>query len=193
MTLFSEDVIRQTREVLKGLRDPVTLTAYSQKTDCDPCAAADAFAEELTAIDDRLLLEKKDFLQEKELAEKVGIHHVPALVLHRPGDGRPAVRYYGVPGGHEFGALLRVLVQKDINLKVFVLTTCPSCPVMAHLGAALAYHSPRITTEIIEANTFVDLAERFTVGTVPKIVINDAEELVGILPPEELVRRILAA
>ncbi len=212
MGLFNEKVISQTKDLLKEMRDPITLTSFSQEMTCEPCSSADAFIEELAAVDDRLRLEKKDFLRDRELAEGMGIHHIPALVLHRPDDGRPAVRYYGVPAGYEFGAFLRVLVLfsngrvtekvdpalldgvgKDINLKVFVLVTCPSCPVMAHLCATLAFMSPRITTEIIEANTFVDLSTRFSVGAVPKIVINDTLEVVGVLPPQELVRRILAA
>jgi protein-disulfide isomerase len=63
---------------------------------------------------------------------------------------------------------------------------------MAYLGGAMAHANPKITTEIIEANTFVDLSTRFTVGSVPKIVINDTVEVVGVLPPEELVRKIAA-
>ena len=116
------------------------------------------------------------------------------------------MRYYGIPSGYEFGAFLRVLVlystgtvvekidadrlaglEKDVNLKVFVLVTCPSCPVMAYQGATLAWLSPKITTEVIEANSFVDLSNRFSVSTVPKIVINDTVEMTGVIPPDELV------
>ena len=212
MTMFNEKVLRETKEVLKEMKDPVTLTFFSRETDCGHCSQVDAFAEELVSIDDRLKLEKKVLGQDGELAAKLGIHDAPALVLAHPHDDRAPVRYYGLPGGYEFGALLRVLVlfsagtpderiesssldalKKDINIKTFVLTTCPSCPVMAYLTAALAYVSPRVTTEIVEANTFTDLAARFSVSTVPKIVINDSVEVPGVLSPAELITKILEA
>ena len=170
-----------------------------------------SFVDELEGLDDRLRISRKEFVRDRELAAGMGVHHIPALVVHHPVDGRAAVRYYGLPGGYEFGAFLRVLVlfssgeradsfdpataaaiEKEVNLKVFVLTTCPACPVMAYLGGAMAHGNPKVTTEIIEANTFVDLATRFTVGAVPKIVINDAEEVTGVLPPEDLVGKIKA-
>jgi glutaredoxin-like protein len=210
--MFNEKVIEQAREVLKQMRDPLELTYFSQEVECESCASMSSFVDELDRLDDRLRISRKEFVQDRELAAEMGVHHIPALVVHHPGDGRAAVRYYGLPGGYEFGSFLRILVlfssgakadsfdpetvaaiAKEVNLKVFVLTTCPACPVMAYLGGAMAHANPKITTEIIEANTFVDLSTRFTVGSVPKIVINDTVEVVGVLPPEELVRKIAAS
>jgi glutaredoxin-like protein len=211
MGLFSDKVVEETKQVLGGMTEPVRMTYFTQEAECDHCTATTRFIDEFTALDERLTVERKDFLGDGELARQMGVHHVPALLLHRPADGRPAVRYYGLPGGYEYGAFLKTLVlfssgrfdqplekasldliDRDINLKTFVLATCPSCPVMVYLVNGLAYLSSRVTAEIIEANTFVDLATRFTVGAVPKIIINETAEVVGVLPPEELIRRIRA-
>ena len=212
MTMFNEKVLRETKEVLGGLKAPVALTFFAREKDCGHCSQVDAFAEEIIAVDDRLKLVKKDLGQDGELAAKLGIERAPALVLAHPHEDRSPVRYFGLPGGYEFGAFLRVLVlfstgtmaerievssleklKKDVNIKTFVLTTCPSCPAMAYLTAALAFVSPHVTTEIIEANTFADLAARFSVSTVPKIVINDSVEITGVLPPSQLIAKILEA
>jgi glutaredoxin-like protein len=209
MGMFNEKVVEQAREVLKKMRDPLALTYFTQEMECESCASMSSFVDEVDRLDDRLRISRKEFVQDRDLAAAMGVHHIPALVVHHPVDGRAAVRYYGLPGGYEFGAFLRILVlfssgekadsfdpatvaaiEKEVNLKVFVLTTCPSCPVMAYLGGAMAHANPKITAEIIEANTFVDLATRFTVGSVPKTVINDTVEVAGVLPPGELVRKI---
>jgi glutaredoxin-like protein len=209
MAMLNEKVIEQAREVLRKMRDPLELTYFSQELECESCASMSSFVDELDRLDDRLRISRKEFVEDRELAAGMGVHHIPALVVHHPVDGRAAVRYYGLPGGYEFGAFLRVLVlfssgekadsfdpataaaiEKEVNLKVFVLTTCPACPVMAYLGGAMAHANPKITTEIIEANTFVDLATRFTVGSVPKVVLNDTVEIAGVLPSGELVRRV---
>jgi glutaredoxin-like protein len=212
MVMLKEEVIKQSRDVLKKMRDPLALTYFSQEVECGSCASMSSFVDELDRLDDRLHISRKEFVRDRDLAFEIGVHHIPAHVVHHPGDGRAAVRYYGLPGGYEFGAFLRTLVlfssgekaddsfdpatvaaiEKEINLKVFVLTTCPSCPVMAYLGSAMAHANPKITVEIIEANTFVDLSTRFTVGSVPKIVVNDTVEVAGVLPPGELVRKITA-
>ena len=212
MTMFNEKVLRETKEVLRDLKSPVTLTFFSREKDCGHCSQVEAFAGDIIAVDDRLTLEKKDLGQDGDLAAKLGVHDAPALVFAHPHEDRAPVRYYGLPGGYEFGAFLRVLVlfstgalgerietssleglKKDVNIKTFVLTTCPSCPAMAYLTAALAFVSPRLTTEIIEANTFTDLAARFSVSTVPKIVVNDSVEITGVLPPSQLIAKILEA
>lgn len=210
MALLSEKVAGEAKKVLQEISGPVGLTYYTQEMECEPCTSMSLFVDELSALEERLKVEKKDFLADGEEARRRGVHHVPALLLHRPEDGRAAVRYYGMPGGYEFGAFLRTivlfstgrfdqpidreslgLIEKDVNLKVFVLAGCPSCPVMAYLAAGLAFLSPKVTTEIIEANAFIDLSTRFNVGTVPKIIVNDSAEIVGVLPPGELIKRLV--
>lgn len=212
MGIFSEKVVRETKEVLNELRDPVTLTLFTRDTGCEHCPQASSFTEELVGLDDRLRCEKRDLERDGDLAKELGIDQVPALALSREGGRNGAVVYYGIPGGYEFGAFLRVLVlfstaamaervdvsplkrlTGEVNIKVFVLTSCPSCPVMAYLCAALAFLKDGIRTEVIEANTFPDLASRFSVATVPKTVINDAKEITGVLSPSELMERILEA
>lgn len=212
MGLFDDKIKDQTKSILAEMKDPVEMLFFTREEDCELCGTADEFVDEVTALDTRLLLEKRDVLKDKELAQRLGIHHVPAIALRRSGDDDYRIRYFSIPGGHEFGAFLRTLVllstgegdetvdadevraiEGQVNLKVFVLVTCPSCPVMAFLANTLAAMNPAISTEIIEANTFEDLTTRFTVGTVPKIVINDTVEVVGVLPPRELLSKIRGA
>jgi protein-disulfide isomerase len=44
--------------------------------------------------------------------------------------------------------------------------------------------------EMIEANTFQELSNKYNVSGVPKIVINDSIELLGDQPMEEFLNRI---
>ena len=52
----------------------------------------------------------------------------------------------------------------------------------------MAVESPHVTADVIEAMEFPDLARRFQVRGVPKIVINDTIEFVGAQPESEFVR-----
>jgi len=57
----------------------------------------------------------------------------------------------------------------------------------------MAVESSRVTGDVIEAQEFPDLARRFGVRGVPKIVINDSAEFVGALPEAEYLKQIKAA
>lgn len=57
----------------------------------------------------------------------------------------------------------------------------------------MAVESERVTADVIEAMEFPDLARRYAVRGVPKIVINDLAEFVGALPEAEYLAQIRAA
>ena len=57
----------------------------------------------------------------------------------------------------------------------------------------MAVESERVTADVIEAMEFPDLARRFAVRGVPKIVINERAEFVGALPESEYLAQIRAA
>ena len=57
----------------------------------------------------------------------------------------------------------------------------------------MAVESEHVTADVIEAMEFPDLARRYAVRGVPKIVINDRAEFVGALPEAEYLAKIRAA
>ncbi len=57
----------------------------------------------------------------------------------------------------------------------------------------MAVESEHITAEVIEAQEFPDLARKYGVRGVPKIVINDTVEFVGALPEEQYLEYVKAA
>ena len=61
---------------------------------------------------------------------------------------------------------------------------------MAH---KMAVESERVTADVIEAMEFPDLAQRYRVRGVPKIVINDSVEFVGALPESQFLEYVKAA
>jgi len=61
---------------------------------------------------------------------------------------------------------------------------------MAH---QMAVESERVTADVIEAMEFPDLARRFAVRGVPKIVINDRAEFVGAFPEADYLAQVRAA
>jgi predicted DsbA family dithiol-disulfide isomerase len=57
----------------------------------------------------------------------------------------------------------------------------------------MAVESEYVTADVIEATEFPDLARRYRVSGVPKIVINDSVEFVGALPEGQFLTYVQAA
>jgi hypothetical protein len=53
--------------------------------------------------------------------------------------------------------------------------------------------NPLILADVIEANEFQDLSERYQVRSVPKTVINDRIEFVGSLPEAKVMEALQKA
>jgi predicted DsbA family dithiol-disulfide isomerase len=57
----------------------------------------------------------------------------------------------------------------------------------------MAVESEHVTADVIEAMEFPDLAQRYGVRGVPKIVINETTEFVGALPEAQYLAHVRAA
>lgn len=57
----------------------------------------------------------------------------------------------------------------------------------------MAVESSRVTADVIEASEFPDMANRYNVSGVPKIVINDRVELLGSQREARFLEAVLRA
>jgi glutaredoxin-like protein len=204
----------------KRLAGPVTLDLFIEpksaivvpgRPDCELCEETRALLEDVASLSDQIRLTVHDVRTESDLARERGVSRVPTLVLR--GAARGVVRYVGIPTGLEFGTLLEDLaavsrgattlgaesraklatLSKPVHVQVFVTPTCPFCPGVASLAHQAAVESVNVTADVIEISEFPDLAARYHVRGVPKIVMNDTVELVGAQPEAAFVDAMLEA
>lgn len=66
---------------------------------------------------------------------------------------------------------------------------------MASLAVAFAMIAPKITSTIIEAQEFTDIASRYAVMGVPRTVVNEDVDgaIEGAVPADVLLQKILEA
>jgi glutaredoxin-like protein len=167
--------------------------------------------EEVAALDPRLTLEVHSVTAELNGAPAPPVDRIPAIVLGRAGGA--GIRFYGIPSGFEFAALLDDLIAvsrndsglapetkaalatlaQDVHVQVFVTPTCPYCPGASRLAHAMALESPRVRADVIESMEFPSLAERYGVYGVPKIVLNETRSFEGALPEAAFLEHVLAA
>jgi alkyl hydroperoxide reductase subunit AhpF len=111
------------------------------KEPCEMCGQTEELLREVASLSDKVTLRVNDISTAKEEAAALGIDRVPAFVFK--GASRGLVRFFGIPSGYEFSALIADLVDvstgttdlseetraylgtltEDVNIKVFTTPT----------------------------------------------------------------------
>lgn len=207
---------RDKRAVSSRLRDNleniVTLRVFTQEFECQYCADLRVLAEELSELGNgKIKLEVFDFEGDRDKADSWRVDKIPALLLH--GAREYNVRYFGLPAGYEFAALLEDIIDvsrgysrfsasvrekvrqidKPAHIQVFVTPTCPYCPRAVRTAHQMAIENQLITADMIEVIEFPHLANKYDVMAVPKVVINDKISFEGALPDSHFLEHVLMA
>ena len=217
MPILNAEVQQQVREALQDLTTPVKLVVFTQGAggalECDFCAEMRQLSEEVAGLSDKLSVEVRDLVGEAEIAEVYGVDKIPALVVMQ-GGARPkdyGLRFYGIPSGYEFSTLIEDIrlvsrgqpelsaatrealarLAAPVRIQVYVTPTCPYCPRAVLLAHKLAMASDWITADMVEAQEFPHLANRYQVYGVPRTVIADVIHVEGAVPEAALVSRLL--
>ena len=212
-----EEVVEQVRRLFSRMRDRVKVHFFiDPESECTYCTDIREILELLSSLTDKIVVEVHTKASEE--AEKLAIPMYPAIVLH--GEGREYnIRFFGIPAGYEFGALvedildvslgeprsldpelaelLRKHVKRETQIIVFVTPTCPYCPRAVRAAHRYAMVSRLIYGDMVEAIEFSELADRYSVYAVPKVIIRvdgeDKAEFVGAAPDEFFAAKILEA
>ena len=209
MAIIKEKEKKKVVKILADLKNPVKLIMFTQEFECESCKVARDLLTELSRLSDKLSLEFRDFAEDKELVEKYGVDKIPALIVE--GDRDYGIKYYGVPSGYEFAALLQDIldvgrrdpnlpedikehlaqVDQPVHLQVMTTALCPFCPVMVRLAHKFAMASDLIKADQVEISHFPTIAVKYNVQGVPVLVINEKLVLPGVHPDIEIAHRIL--
>jgi len=113
---FNDDVREQIKDRFKDLVHPVKLVVFSQALEHPESEEVKRLIEELATVDDRLVVESKNFILDAEIARSLSVHHVPGVAILRAGiDGAPdtdyGVRFFGLPMQYDFGSLIDGIVD----------------------------------------------------------------------------------
>jgi len=210
MSLLNEEVRGQLSEVFEGMGNEVTIALFTKEDNCETCSDTKSFMEEVSTLSEQLNLEAYDLEEDSEKAEAYNVDKVPAIVLLDADKKYQGVKFYGIPAGHEINSFVTGIMEvsgagedlpddlleqikgidKAVDIKVFVTLSCPHCPGAVAKAHKLALLNDNISGEMIEAQTFSELSEKFDVSGVPKIVINDEFELVGNQPLDKFLEEI---
>jgi glutaredoxin-like protein len=199
----------QVIEMFQNLDSDIKIHLFVKDHDCLYCNDTTALVMQIAELSDKVevMAHKEDTVT----MDALGVKYHPAIVLH--GKGEYKVRFYGIPSGHEFGALVAGVVDvstgipplppdiiediqaidKPIHIKVFTTPQCPYCPGMVRLAHHAAILNPLIEADMVEALEFRDLATKYEVFGVPKSIFNETVSVEGLTIPELFVEKLFEA
>jgi len=210
MSLIPEDQRERIRsELAEKLVSPVRVIMFTQAMECKFCGDTKQLIYELAELNSKIQAEIHDFVADAQLAQEYGVDKIPAIVVRTEKDY--GIRFYGFPYGYEFQTLLEALgsvsrgqtdlseqtkqklreIKTPIVIKVFTTLTCPHCPTAAAMAHKFAMENSLIRAEAIDASEFPDLAIKYGVMGVPKMVVNEKIEFVGALPEDMFLEQVL--
>ena len=202
--LLNQELQNQIKEFLSPMQKPITLVLFTKEGVCETCNETKQLLKEVSALNAKISLVEKDLNKDAADAKAYGVTMTPSFVILDDQGKYQGVKFNGIPAGHEINSFLSALldmsgldfgfqtdvieriqkVKKPVNIKVFVTLGCPHCPGAVQNAHRLAILNDNIEGEMIEAQTFGALSQKFNVSGVPKIVINDEFELLGNQPVE---------
>ncbi len=193
----------------------ITFSPEKEESDCEYCIQVKELAQELASISGgRITAEHRSLSFARGISDGFRVRRVPATVVTDT-EGKYSMKFYGVPSGHEFAALLEDLVDAargdgpqlneetvkfllslntPVHLQVFVTPSCPYCPRAVRTAHQFSMVNPKlIDAEMIESMEFPELVDRYSVMAVPKVVINDDVQFEGALPEKVFLFKVKEA
>jgi glutaredoxin-like protein len=198
-----------TNEFREKLERPVKIVMFTQEIECKFCSDTRQLVQELATLNDKITVEVYDFISDGDKSEKYGIDKIPALAVISEKDY--GVRIYGIPYGYELQTLIEAVinvskgktdlsgktkailaeVKTPVHVQVFVSLTCHHCPVAAMVAHKLAIESDMVRADVIDGSEFPHLAMKYAVLGVPKVVINEKVEFVGVFNEDLFAEHVL--
>ncbi len=209
---IDEQTLEHVREKFQNLKDDVKLYVFATKDHCLGCNDTIDLINIVADQSPKITIEQCTCEPDSEEAKEFNIDKFPATVIHST-ERKPHVRYFGLPSGYEFGALIDDIVDvstgapdlnpdtekqikeisEKVHIQVFTTPTCPYCPRAVRTSHKLAMINDNITADGIDGLEFRELAQKYAVFAVPKIVINEDTTIEGAVPESVFVQKIQEA
>jgi glutaredoxin-like protein len=193
----------------KSLLGEVKIIVFTQEIECQLCKQTRELVQEVGGLSEKIKVEVYDFVKDAEKVKEFNIDKVPAIVVMGQKDYR--IRFFGIPLGYEFKSFFDSIINvsrgetglseetkkklatinKPIHIQVFVSLTCPYCPLVVELAHKFAMESDFIRADCVEVGEFPHLAQKYSVMGVPKTIINEKTEMLGVIPETVLLEQLL--
>ncbi|MEO9462172.1 MAG: alkyl hydroperoxide reductase subunit F [Marinomonas sp.] len=187
----------QLKSYLANLREPIELIA--------------SLGDDEKSAQTRALLEQIAGLHDMVTARFDGADvRTPSFAIQRASDTARAVRFAGLPMGHEFTSLVLALLwagghppkvdadlieqvralDGDFAFEMYFSLSCHNCPDVVQALALMAFENPRISATLIEGGAYQDEIDERGVMAVPATYLNGESFYNGKMELAEILAKL---
>lgn len=199
--ILSEDMKAQLEVVFSKMQEKAILKLYLDNREIS--GELEKYIGELSSLTDKLTVEVAEEDCSKDFA--------PCVKICRFDGSETGLAFHGVPGGHEFSSFVLGIynamgpgqpiddktarqieeIDKPTDIKVLVSLSCTMCPDTVVSAQHIAARNKMVTAEIYDLSHFEDLRKKYSVMSVPCILINDSSLYFGKKNIEQILKLIV--
>ena len=132
------------------------------------------------------------------------------MELYNEDGSYSGISFHGVPGGHEFNSFIIALynvagagqavtdkvmekiktVSENTNIKIMVSLSCTKCPEVVMAAQRIASLNKNVQAEMFDLRHYPDIKDKYSIMSVPCIIINDSKILFGKKSMEEILEEL---
>ncbi len=196
-SFITADIKAQVKGILEGFNKVVTMEVH--KGSDSAASGLEGFASEMASIHPNAI--------SKVVTENVPHSYIELVTS----EGTSGIRYYSIPGGHEFNSFVIALynvggkgqaiseelvktvknLKKNHTLQVMATLTCTNCPDVVMGTQKLASVSDKLVAEMYDLSKFPEIKEKYNIMAVPCLIIDNEHLVFGKKSIEELVEEIV--
>ncbi len=194
--MLDANLTQQLKGYLGNIREPIELVA--SLGDDAKSRELGELLDEIAALSDEITVKQGDDARR------------PSFLIARASDPQVAVRFAGIPLGHEFTSLVLALLQVgghpskaapalieqirdldgDFAFETYFSLSCQNCPDVVQALNLMAVLNPRITHTSIDGGLFKDEVEDRKIMAVPTVFLNGENFGQGRMELEQIVAKI---
>ncbi|WP_062769853.1 alkyl hydroperoxide reductase subunit F [Sphingopyxis terrae] len=195
--MLDANMKQQLQGLLTNLREPIEL--LSSLGDDAKSVELAALLDDIAALSDKVSVTRTD-----DDARR------PSFLIRRASDARVAVRFAGIPLGHEFTSLVLALLQVgghppkvsaevleqvtaldgDFHFETYFSLSCQNCPDIVQALNLMSVVNPRITHTAIDGGLFQAEVEDRKIMAVPTIFLNGQNFGQGRMELEQILAKL---
>ncbi len=195
--MLDANMKQQLQGLLTNLREPIEL--LSSLGDDAKSAELAALLDDIAALSDKVRVTRTD-----DDARR------PSFLIRRASDANVAVRFAGIPLGHEFTSLVLALLQVgghppkvsaevleqvaaldgDFHFETYFSLSCQNCPDIVQALNLMSVVNPRITHTAIDGGLFQAEVEERKIMAVPTIFLNGQNFGQGRMELEQILAKL---
>ncbi len=199
------------REEIKKLNKPVTLKIFtSSKNLKESVKMVEVMDIYQKASNGMLKIEEYKLETNSDLVKNYEIQQAPTILMTNAKD-QVIIRYLAVPSAAKIQPFVQALmvltgtpnyyenvIRENLNkinptvIKVLITDYCAYCSTVISICSQFALASEgKLRTVIIDIMAHPDISEQYNVTTVPTLIVNEDQKLIGDITAEELLYELI--